>query len=230
MEKNNEIAEIKRRLDALEGDETPTKDKALIHIVLDRSGSMDSIWGGVKEGFDAFIKEQQEFNADVSLHYFDDVHGQAFTRMPVKKVKKLASYKEIFARGSTALLDAVGDSIKTVEARASDYAKIVFVVYTDGLENASKDWTTPRVRDLIRKHRNKWQFVYLGANQDAWAVGTGLGFYAHGTRTFDRTPGGASAGYGATSIATSDFLRGTTMTVNVQDQPVLEPEEATTPK
>jgi hypothetical protein len=214
-----DIEEIKNRLDALETTKKKKAPKkaALIHMVLDRSGSMDAIWDGVKEGFDGFIATQREFDADVSLTFFDDQHGKAFTNLPVKSVKKLRNYKEIHPRGSTALLDAVGSGIKDVERVAKQYSKIVFVVYTDGLENASKDWTGAQVRELIRKHRDKWQFVYLGANQDAWAVGTGLGFHAYSTRTYDHTYAGASSSMGATGQSVGSYLRGDTDTVDMTE-------------
>lgn len=206
------IADLEKRVQKLEGDKST---KSLIHIVLDRSGSMDSIWSGVKEGFDSFIREQSEFDADVTLTYFDDEHGSAFVNLPIKKVKKLASYKEIHPRGSTALLDAVGFGIKAVEEKSDDYEKIVFVVYTDGYENHSQEYTTERVVKLIKKYRSKWQFVYLGANQDAWAVASNLGFNVNSVTTFTSTPKGASAGYANVSHGTSSYLRGQTATVDV---------------
>jgi Mg-chelatase subunit ChlD len=216
-----EIEEIKGRLDALEG--KGNKKKSLIHIVLDRSGSMESIWSDVKGGFDRFIEEQKQFDADVTLTYFDDAFGTAFVNSPIKNVKKLNSYKEITPRGSTALYDAVGMSIQSVKDKASNYDKIVFVVYTDGMENASKEFDSKKVKNLITKFRDKWQFIYLGSNQDAWAVGTGLGFYGQSTLTYAANSAGVGSSTRSMSNSVGAYLGGTA------DSVVLDPDAEATP-
>jgi hypothetical protein len=226
---NKEIRDLKERVAKLEGKETPAS-KSLIHIVLDRSGSMEQIWSDVKGGFDKFIKDQAQYNPDVTLTYFDDEFGTAFVNEPIKRVKKLESYKEIGPRGSTALLDAVGKGIKTVEGVAKKYDKIVFMIYTDGLENASKEYTNAQITSMVRKHRDNWAFVYLGANQDAWKVGTSMGFYGGSTQTFVASAAGVARSYGVTGQSVSDYLGGQSGTVTFEDDEATpEPEPVNTP-
>lgn len=209
----SEIEALKARIEKLEGSK-----KNVIQIVLDRSGSMAQIWPGVVSGFNEFINGQKEFeDTTVSLTVFDVAIDTIFEDVPVTSVKKLGAYKKVFPRGMTALYDAIGTAVKTVE-KIGHNGKTVFVIYTDGLENSSHEYTRETIFDLISRHRKSddWQFVFLGANQDAYAVGVGLGVAAGSTFTYAYNSGAAGQSLGGTTTsATQDYLRGTTPDVDL---------------
>jgi Mg-chelatase subunit ChlD len=149
---------------------------------------MESVKDETISGYNAFIKEQKEAgdNCSVSLVQFDSQSIdtlQEFT--PVKSVPDLNG-GTFQPRGMTPLLDALGKTIestgKSLEAipEANRPDKIVFVVITDGQENASHQFDKSRIRQMIehQSHTYNWQFVYLGANQDAFAEAGKVGFKA----------------------------------------------------
>lgn len=174
-----------------------------IVFVVDRSGSMSSIAKDTIGGFNQFIKVQKENNVGeckVSFIQFDDVYEEVFKNVNVADVKDLTD-KTFVPRGYTALLDAVGKTIVSIGNDLSNTPedqrpeKVLFVIITDGEENASKEYTADRVKELVTQQTNvyKWEFVYLGANQDAWSVGASIGIAKSGTSNYVST--GTNAGY-----------------------------------
>ena len=154
-----------------------------IHVILDRSGSMHSCVDDTLGGFNHFISKQKDDNPDgtVTLHLFAHDFDTVYKNKPVKEVEKLIP-EIYFPRGQTALLDAIGNSIK----KAEKYEKPMIVIITDGHENASKKFTHAHVKDLISmKESLGWNFVFLGANQDAIQVGGILGIPEESAMTFD---------------------------------------------
>src|SRR5213593_4061464 len=161
------------------------KDATHIAVLLDRSGSMADVKDETISGFNYFLKEQKSAgdNASFTLVQFDsestDVVHEA---RPVRDVPDL-NQDTYRPRGSTPLLDALGSTINSTgrtlaaipEANRPD--KVVFVVITDGQENASHQFTKARVKEMIDHQTGKynWQFVYLGANQDAFAEAGAVG-------------------------------------------------------
>lgn len=150
-------------------------------FLLDRSGSMESCWDDTIGGYNAFVKEQAQFGGTMTLVQFDHeytaVHNQT---EPLTR----ETYKP---RGSTALYDAIG---RTIKAWTSPDPPTV-IILTDGIDNASKNYTKAHVKDLIdMKTKEGWQFVYLGANQDAFEEAGAMGIGAGCTMNFDsaRTP------------------------------------------
>jgi len=146
-----------------------------ITVVLDRSGSMEIVKQDTIGGFNTFLKEQQNGSpATITLHQFDDEFDTVIDGQDVHQAKLLDS-KTYVPRGWTALLDAIGRAINHTGNRlekASDDKKasrVVFVIITDGEENRSKEFTRTKVFDMIQHQKDKysWQFVFLGANQDA---------------------------------------------------------------
>lgn len=170
------------------------KNATHIAVLLDRSGSMASVKDETISGYNAFIKEQKEAgdNASLSLVQFDS-QGidtlQEFT--PIKAVPDLNA-DTFQPRGMTPLLDALGKTINTTgksleaipEANRPD--KIVFVVITDGQENASHQFSKTRIKEMIELQSGtyNWQFVYLGANQDAFAEAGAIGIQQDAAANF----------------------------------------------
>ena len=154
--------------------------KTLTEIVyiLDRSGSMSGLEADTIGGFNSMIEKQKQTGekAYVSTVLFDDRTEVIHDRVPIEKVDKITN-KEYFVRGSTALLDAVGGAIKHIinihkYAREEDRSdKTIFVITTDGMENASMNYNYNQVKKMIEKEQKEygWEFIFIGANIDACA-------------------------------------------------------------
>lgn len=154
--------------------------KTLTEIVyiLDRSGSMSGLEADTIGGFNSMIEKQKQTGerAYVSTVLFDDRSEVIHDRVPIEKVDKITN-KEYFVRGSTALLDAVGGAIKHIinihkYAREEDRPdKTIFVITTDGMENASINYNYKQVKKMIEKEQKEygWEFIFIGANIDACA-------------------------------------------------------------
>ena len=147
-------------------------------FILDRSGSMSGLERDTIGGFNSMIRKQKGEPGDclVSTVLFDNECTVIHDRMPLDKVPNLTE-KEYFTRGSTALLDAVGGAIHHIGnvhkyARAEDVPeKTLFVITTDGMENASRRYDYDKVKHMITRQKEKygWEFLFLGANIDAAA-------------------------------------------------------------
>ena len=153
-------------------------------FVLDRSGSMSGLESDTIGGFNSMIAKQQkeEGEAIVSTVLFDDETDVIHDRVAIGEVKKLTE-EDYYVRGCTALLDAVGGAIHHIGnvhkyAREEDRpAKTLFVITTDGLENASRHYSFKDVKKLIKRQQEKynWEFLFLGANIDAIEVAGNMG-------------------------------------------------------
>ena len=152
------------------------KNLTEIVFILDRSGSMSGLENDTIGGFNAMIEKQkgEPGEALVSTVLFDNETQVIHDRLPLEKIRPLTR-KEYYVRGSTALLDAVGGAIHHIGnvhkyAREEDRSeKTLFVITTDGMENASRKYTYDRVKMMIRRQQEKygWEFIFLGANIDA---------------------------------------------------------------
>ena len=174
-----------------------------IAFLLDRSGSMQRIKTDTEGGFDAFIAGQrkQSGRCTVTLAQFDTEYEILHRAVNIAEVGALA----LAPRGSTALLDSIGRLIvETGEYLAGmpedeRPGAVIVGIMTDGLENASHEWTRPAIKALIEDQEGKygWTFSYMGANQDAIEVGAGLGVSAERSLTYGTAPGQAAAAFAA---------------------------------
>lgn len=156
-------------------------------FVLDRSGSMSGLAADTIGGFNELIEKQKKIEGDayVTTVLFDHEYEVLHDHVALKEVAPLTD-KEYFARGSTALLDAVGRTINAVGVRLAATPEeerpehVVFVITTDGMENASREYTAKQVREMVEHQQQKysWQFVFLGANMDAVSEARNLGISA----------------------------------------------------
>lgn len=154
-----------------------------IAYILDRSGSMQPMQEPAVAAFNQFIKSQIDVpgEARLSLIQFDDAYEVPVSAKPIKDVPLLtaATYTP---RGSTALFDAIGRTIKETDRRISAVTdsekpgKVILAIFTDGLENASQEYTARHISDLIRLYRDQkgWEFLFLAANQDAIASASAM--------------------------------------------------------
>lgn len=153
-------------------------------FIIDKSGSMSELEGDTIGGFNSLIKKQKKEEGDalVSVVFFNDNQDVVLDRVDINKVKELTE-DDYVCMSCTALLDAVGDSIKHIRnihkyARKEDIPeKTVFVIMTDGLENASEKYRYHDVKRLIEraKEESNWEFLFLGANIDAIGEAKNLG-------------------------------------------------------
>jgi uncharacterized protein YegL len=184
-------------------------DLTLIAVILDRSGSMSSCQSDMEGGLNTFIQEQtaQPGSARLTLAQFDNEYELVEDYRDIQE----AGYYQLVPRGVTALLDAIGRTVTNTGARLAAMpederpGKVVCVIITDGYENASKEWTKERVAALIKEQEEKysWEFTYLGANQDAIATGTGMGFKASNSMTYDQDAASVASTFSSLSSNTS---------------------------
>ena len=147
-----------------------------IVFILDRSGSMAGLEKDTIGGFNAMLEKQRREpgEAVISTVLFDSTCDVIHDRLPLDRIPALTE-KEYFVRGCTALLDAVGGAIHHIGnvhkyAREEDRPeKTLFVITTDGMENASRRYTYDKVKAMISRQKEKygWEFLFLGANIDA---------------------------------------------------------------
>ena len=144
-------------------------------FILDRSGSMGGLESDTIGGFNAMIEKQKKQDGVcwVSTVLFDNVSEVLHDRLPLAKVPAMTD-RDYTVRGCTALLDAIGDAIRHIEnihkyAREEDVpANTLFVITTDGMENASRRYDADQVRSMISRQKEKgWEFLFIGANIDA---------------------------------------------------------------
>jgi len=174
-----------------------SNEKTHIISILDRSGSMCSIMSDAIGGFNTFLKEQRELSdeATITVAIFDDKYELIYENLNIKDAKDLTS-AEWSPRGTTALYDAIGKTINKEKANLAKLgvekpSKVLVLIVTDGLENASVEYTLEGIKKLIKDCENDdWNFVYLAANQDAFAVGISFGVSAGNTMTFTATHDG----------------------------------------
>jgi hypothetical protein len=189
------------------------KDSTDITVILDRSGSMASVADDTIGGFNTFLAEQQRTPGEAlfSLVQFDHEYQPVYAGKQLAEVVPLTP-ETFVPRGNTALLDAIGRTLVSTGERLAALAeadrpsKVMVVIITDGHENASRDWTKERVLALISQQQSKysWEFVFLGANQDAIDTGASIGIAAGSSLSY------AADGQGARDAfeSTSSKLRG----------------------
>ena len=147
-------------------------------FILDRSGSMAGLEKDTIGGFNSLIEKQRKEpgNAVVSTVLFDNESEVIHDRLPLENIPPMTD-KEYYVRGCTALLDAVGGAIHHIGnvhkyARREDVPdKTLFIITTDGMENASRHYTYDKIHAMIKRQQEKfgWEFIFLGANIDAAA-------------------------------------------------------------
>lgn len=144
-------------------------------FILDKSGSMYSLTEDTIGGFNSLIAKQrgQEGECLVSAVLFSSESSVLYDRVPLEKIPEMTR-KDYVAQGCTALIDAIGDAVHHIGniykyARAEDVpAHTVFVIITDGMENASQRYSAGQVREMIGKKKAEgWEFLFIGANIDA---------------------------------------------------------------
>ena len=185
-------------------------------FILDRSGSMRGLEGDTIGGFNSMIEKQrkEEGEALISTVLFDDQTEVLYDRVPVEKVEPMND-SQYYVRGCTALLDAIGGAIHHIGnvhkyAREEDRPeKTLFIITTDGMENASHMYDYKTIKKMVEKQKNKygWDFLFLGANIDAIEVAGRFGIKANRAYNYECDSVGTSLNYRVLSDAVSAVRR-----------------------
>jgi hypothetical protein len=224
----------------------PTKkgpaEKFLLVFLLDRSGSMASCYDATVSGFNEYVHAQQREqigDASMTLVQFDlngdePVCQTCYSTTKLSKVGDLGSKSNPYQpRGSTPLFDAVGQTIVSTDQVASQYANVLFIIQTDGYENASREFSQRQVSQMVNARREaSWDFVFLGADIDAYSVGETLSVPADNTLSYRSVSQSAEA-FASLSRSTTRYRRrggrSRGVTEALPDAPVIRPPSARGP-
>ena len=202
------------------------KDFSVIVCVLDRSGSMGSIVDDSIGGFNTFLKEQQEEPGEAKMtmvlfnHDYEIIHDF----VDIKKVKPLTT-KTYVPAGTTALLDAVGRTVDSLGDKLRDMDEkdrpenVIMVILTDGMENSSRDYARSAIKEKIEHQQDKynWKFIFLGANQDAFAEAGGIGIRGQFVANYAADSFGTLGAYSSSSRAVKSIRRNCANDIKLSD-------------
>lgn len=166
------------------------KKNELMDIVflLDRSGSMKDVLDDTIGGYNSYIESQKNKNIKLTTVLFDDKYEMINERCDIKDIKPLN--KDIYyVRGCTALLDAIGKTIEYIDKKNAK--KVMFIITTDGLENASKIYNKKQIKEMIEGHSN-FEFMYIGANIDSYSEGNSIGISKKNISNYKKSSEGIS--------------------------------------
>ncbi|MGN0599429.1 MAG: hypothetical protein ACI4JK_05985 [Oscillospiraceae bacterium] len=173
------------------------------------------------------IDKQRGENGEASITtvLFDDQYEVLFDNVDIKKVSELTN-KEYYARGMTALLDAIGKTVNQVAARHNNSgdsavpAKTVVVIITDGMENASKEYKLQTVKAMIEKQKNEfgWEFVFMGANIDAISVAGSMGIDASRAANYHADGVGTATNFVAVGKMFTSVRKGNSVADNWKEE------------
>jgi hypothetical protein len=212
------------------------RDYTHITVILDRTGSMESIRDDTIGGFNAFLKDQQaeQGKATFTLIQFDsqDSHEVIHKFMPIGEVPALT--RETYVpRATTPLLDAMGMGINELEENLSAIeederpAKVLLVTVTDGMENASREFTRDQVKKMIKdKTKNSsWEFVFLSADLDAMGDAMSLGIHSEKALLYRKNSMGSDSAWASISGVTSAYRRSLKEKVGFKDEDRKHPDD-----
>ena len=183
-------------------------------FILDRSGSMSGLEADTIGGFNSMIAKQkkEEGEAYISTVLFDDTCEVLYDRVPVNKVEPMND-NQYYVRGCTALLDAIGGAIHHIGnvhkyAREEDRPeKTLFIITTDGMENASRQYSYEKVKEMVARQKEKygWEFLFLGANIDAIDVAGKFGIDSNRALNYVSDHKGTQLNYEVLNKTVSEF-------------------------
>ena len=185
-------------------------------IILDASGSMESIYNQALSGVNETIqtirmgqKDNPEFKQILTLASFNSGKNYLnvkYSATPIDEVKEITK-EDYIACGCTALYDAMGEMISELKRKVTLEDRVLVTVITDGYENASIHWNGPQIKSLVEELRHQgWTFTYIGANQDVEAVAGSMGI--RNTLSFDTTDEGTKEMFQKDIIARLRMVKG----------------------
>jgi uncharacterized protein YegL len=183
-------------------------------FILDKSGSMSGLESDTIGGYNAMLKKQQEEQGEaiVTTVLFDDEYELLHDRINIKGICPITE-KDYFVGGCTALLDAIGKTIHKI-GNAQKYTsqeqradKVMFVITTDGMENASREYTYEKIKAMVERQKEKygWEFIFLGANIDAISAAARFGIASDRAANYNADSEGTRLNYEAVSHVVSEL-------------------------
>ncbi|MBO4302758.1 VWA domain-containing protein [Methanosarcinaceae archaeon] len=207
------------------------KDLVELVFILDRSGSMSGLEKDTIGGFNSLIEKQkaEEGEAFVTTVLFDDCYEMLHDHVNIKDVSPITE-KEYYPRGMTALLDAVGRTVNKIGERLASVPeeerpeKVIIVITTDGMENASTEFTLDVVKKMIeyRQKECSWTFMFLGANMDAAEEAGNIGIDRMYARTYTNNARGVGTVYSAMSESVTLMRRTSNYTSKKEQEEALK--------
>lgn len=200
-------------------------------FIIDRSGSMSGLESDTIGGFNSMLQKQkaEEGEANVTTVLFDDQIDIIHDRFPIHVVKPLSA-EDYYVRGCTALLDAMGTTIKKMEniqnrlPEKMRAEKVIFVITTDGLENASQEYSYSMIKKMIaRAQKKNWQFLFLGANIDAVKEAGRMGIRQTHAVSYKNDSDGVKLNYRVTDAVLSCMRRSDIHTAELKIPDFLKP-------
>ena len=177
------------------------EDLDLIFLI-DRSGSMYGSEEDTIGGFNSFIEKEKlkEGNTRVTTILFDHEYEMLYKRKDIDDVNKLTR-DEYYVRGSTALLDAIGKTITTLDREIDN--KALFVITTDGMENSSVEFSKSQIESMIQNHN--WEFIFIGADIDSYSEARQLGIKKSRVANYDKSARGVEKMYSSIDFASTSM-------------------------
>lgn len=183
-------------------------------FILDKSGSMGGLVSDTIGGYNAMLEKQQAVDGEchITTALFDDTYELLHDRIDIRAVRPITT-NEYFVGGSTALLDAIGMTIQKIanaqKHTAEEYRaeKVIFIIITDGLENASRSYSSDMVKALIERQKTiyGWEFIFLGANIDSVRTARNIGIQPDRAVDYVADSAGVKLKYAAMNNAVAEF-------------------------
>lgn len=196
-------------------------------FILDRSGSMSGLESDTIGGYNAMLEKQKKEpgEAMITTILFDDKYELLHDRINISNVAKVTD-EEYFVRGSTALLDAVGKTINKIGNEQKHTAEdqraehVMIVIITDGMENASREFSHEKVRQMIERQKSKygWEFIFLGANIDAISTAESFGISKDRATNYNSDSEGTLLNYEVISETVSCMRASCTISENWKER------------
>lgn len=218
MTGRKEMSKAEERVSGSEASEEGGSASGVTELVfiIDKSGSMDNLVEDTVGGFNSTLRAQRELEGEVlvSTVLFSNASEVLYDRVRISEVKEMTA-RDYRPSGCTALLDAVGGAIHHIGnihkyARREDVPeKTMFVIITDGMENASRNYGYDTVKAMIerQKERYGWEFLFLAANIDTESAAARIGISADRAASFDASSEGMMCCYRMSSEAIGEFRR-----------------------
>lgn len=164
-------------------------------FILDKSGSMSGSEENTISSFNEYLEKEKKnkFKTTITTVLFSDDYKYLHNGIDVRKVKPITN-KDYYVGGCTALYDALGNTIQTIDKKDTD--KVLFIIITDGYENASREYDNNNIRSLIKKHKD-WEFIYIGADIDSYTAGNNIGIKRENIANYKKDSKGTSKLFGA---------------------------------
>ncbi len=180
-----------------------------IAFVLDKSGSMSNLVEDTIGGFNSILSQQKEKEgrAYITTMLFNHEFSWLHDHLDIHDVRPITR-KQYFTSGCTALYDAIGHTVNRLDRirESEEDANVLMVIITDGMENSSREFEGGQIRKMIEARREKgWEFLFLGANIDSFAVSEGLGIARSRTANWRADSRGVDVSYNALNMIVSNF-------------------------